>query len=269
MNRFAVTSINASVFAETMKVTRLGLGHLGHDCTDPGELSVPDDRTLIVFGTGFVRRSPPPLGSIIYNMEQMTPARVEEMGGRDLFKRYTIWEYASSNLPVWHGFDVHAIHVPIGHLPEMETISPALEQDVDVLFYGWLSPRRQLVIDRLVSEGLTIKTFGNCFGSERDAWIGRSKVVLSVHFYDDLRILEMTRVAHCLGNGVCVVSEDGVDGEGFEEAVAFSTYDDLVATCIRYVRDDVARLDLAKRGQETMRKMPMTRILERALAVTP
>jgi SAM-dependent methyltransferase len=259
----------ADVFAEVMRSTRLSLEHLGHDCTNWNEVDpTNNDRTRIVFGTGLVQRDPPPVGSIIYNMEQLTPDRVEKCGGRNLFSKYTIWEYSASNIPVWLGLGIHAIHVPIGHLPEMETIAHSRDKDIDVLFYGSLSPRRHVVINRLVDEGLKIKVFENCFGSERDAWIGRSKVVLSIHFYEDLRILETTRIVHCLGNDVCFVSEDGVDSEGFEEAVAFSSYNDIVSTCAKYVHDDAARLDLAKRGQEIMRSMSMIQILEHALVAT-
>ena len=266
MNRFAVVSPNPEVFAETMRITQLGLAALGHDCVEISEeIAAQTVRRIIFFGTGFVRRNAPRAGSIIYNMEQLTEARIAEMGGAALFERYTVWDYAAANLAVWHAAGLRSVHVPIGYMPEMQTIERMSHQEVDVLFYGWQSPRRAKVIEDLRNEGLNVVSFGNVFGAARDAWMARSKIVLSMHFYEDLRIVEAMRVAHCLTNRVPLVSEDGVGDEEYEGGVAFAPYDKLVETCLRYLGDEQLRLELADRGQRLMQSKPATEYFRRAL----
>ncbi len=47
--------------------------------------------------------------------------------------------------------DVH--HVPIGCMPQLTRIAAAPEQDIDVLFYGSVTPRRETVLQALDASG--------------------------------------------------------------------------------------------------------------------
>jgi hypothetical protein len=133
-------------------------------------------------------------------------------------------------------------------------------QDVDVLFYGSIGPRRKRVLDALASRGLQVKTLFGVYGAERDRWIERSKLVLNMHHYDT-GIFEIVRVFYLLTNAVPVVgevNESTVIDPFFRDAVAAVDYAHLVDTCATLARDEDARQALALRGRQRLESRPQS-----------
>jgi hypothetical protein len=64
----------------------------------------------------------------------------------------------------------HVHHVPLGYATELPRISRATEQDIDVLFYGSLNPRRAAVLDQLRQAGLAVEFAFNGFVSMSMPW---------------------------------------------------------------------------------------------------
>jgi len=91
-----------------------------------------------------------------------------------------------------------------GFDPEVFRPIPNAPKDVDVLFIGHLTPRRQAVLDQLYGREVNV-TVVPAFGEEMAQWLNRAKIVLNIHAeeYADTE----TRVYEVLGCGAFLLSE--------------------------------------------------------------
>lgn len=86
-----------------------------------------------------------------------------------------VFEYSEPNLQVYTRGELCPIQLSgLQSAPDLATC------DVDILFYGYLTPRRQQILDALP---VTVVT---AFGGERARWIRRAKIVLCINAYDDV-----------------------------------------------------------------------------------
>jgi hypothetical protein len=211
-----------------------------------------------------------PADAILYNFEQidaasawLTPALM------DLYRRHRLWDYSATNADrlVARGVPRPQV-VPLGYVPALQRLPAAPIEDIDVLFYGSLNPRRQRILDDLRRAGARVEAVFGVYGPARDALIARSKLVINLHYYE-AKVFEVVRVSYLLANRKTVVSERGADQQeeaAFEAAVAFARYDDLVATCLGLLADPQARAARAQAGFACFSAMPEERFLAPALA---
>jgi hypothetical protein len=280
MKRFAVTVVSppgyvhSAAFHEVAESLHYALLELGHDCvlTTQGNL---EGRQHIVLGANLLPSHPMALseGAILYNLEQVDdgsrwfPPRLIAV-----FQRHTVWDYSPRNAAALRARGVNVAHVvPIGYTHELTRIAPAGERDIDVLFYGGLNPRRQLIIDAMRASGLEVVTATGVYGEQRDSLIARAKVVLNVHFYE-AKVLEMVRITYLLANRCTVLSETSADPEedsSLAGSVAFADYGNLVEEAGRLVRDEALRHQLAEQGYRSIVARPMAGYVQQALLSTP
>jgi hypothetical protein len=276
--RFAVAVVappgreHSECFREVAQTLHHGLLALGHDSVETNRFDL-DDRHTIVLQPMLIPwcNLEPPKNPILYNLEivfdgsqWMTPELLE------LFRRYPVWDYSQTNIERLAARHMpRPTHVPIGYVPELTRITPVAE-DIDVLFYGSNNvPRRRVVLDALRARGLQVKELFGVYGASRDAWIARSKVVISIHQFD-AQVFEIVRCSYLLANGRAVVCERGADPEDehdLESGIAFAEYDDLVDRCVELCRDDRARRELGERGYQAFSARSEAAILGRALSV--
>lgn len=80
-------------------------------------------------------------------------------------------------------------------------------KDIDLLFYGSLSPRRIELLTKLQDAGLAPQVHFNVFGSERNALVDRAKVVVDIkQRADDPN--DKTRTFFLDSRGACVLTEN-------------------------------------------------------------
>jgi SAM-dependent methyltransferase len=157
-------------------------------------------------------------------------------------------------------------YVPIGYVPELSRIGPVAE-DIDVLFYGSVSSRRQAILDELKTRGFNVAQLDGTYGEERDRVIARAKIVLTIH-RTEAKAFEIVRAAYLLTNFKAVVAECGPDTvveADIREAFRGVPYAGLVAACAALVPDEAARRTLATRGHEVFSSRPAEEILAAAL----
>jgi hypothetical protein len=213
-------------------------------------------RLPIILGCNLLNRigNPPlPEGSIIYNLEQILPG-VVWLTERyiHLLKNFPVLDFSPLNLSRLQTIGVpHARLLEVGYSPGLTRIPRSVEEDADVFFYGAGNDRRERVLHALVEAGLRVFTTSqNTFGPARDEWIGRSKLVLNLHYYDQ-STFEIVRVSYLLANRVPVVSEGSVeqpDRSWAAGGVEFAPYHELADRCVALVRDPQRRKELAERG---------------------
>ena len=279
--KFAVAVVSppgyphSAAFDEVALTLEQGLINLGHDAVSTRSLAPAAlaDRRAIVLGAHLAPGAQVvlPPDAVIYNLEQvdaasawLTPALM------DLYRRHPVWDYSATNAQRLAARGVpHPQVVPIGYVPALRRIpAPPQGEDIDVLFYGSLNPRRRRVLDGLRQAGARVEAVFGVYGAARDALIARAKIVLNVHYYE-AKVFEVVRVSYLLANHKVVVSERGADRNeeaAFADAVAFADYDQLVATCLSLLAQPEIRQQRAEAGHRCFSAMPEEGFLAPAIA---
>lgn len=265
--------VHSQAFHEVAEGLYHALRSLGHPVTLTDQLHLRDHCHIILGANllpGDAALSP---DSVIYNLEQIfvgSPWLREDL--LTLLRRYPVWDYNRDNVAALRGLGARALHVPLGYVPELTRIPtlPPEDEDIDVLFFGSLNPRRMRVLDALDAAGLRVQALAGVYGPERDAFIARARLCLNVHFYEARRF-EIVRASYLLANRRCVVSETGADPQeeaDLASAVAFAPYEDLVARCRALSAAPAERRAYADAGLAWMRARPQAASLRPALAET-
>jgi hypothetical protein len=170
---------------------------------------------------------------------------------------------------------VDAESMLLGHAPELERIPRAGEQDIDVLFYGKITPLRAEILSALRRTGLRVVALGarlSDYGKDRDALIARSRVVLNLHQYD-IHVFEQVRVNYLLINGKAVVSEVLDDTEipdlyrRLVEPVC--GIDAIIDRCQQLAGNETLRREREDVAREGMRAQPQAALLTGIACLQP
>ncbi|HTE39335.1 MAG TPA: hypothetical protein VK629_00810 [Steroidobacteraceae bacterium] len=176
-----------------------------------------------------------------------------------------VWDYSESNLPFLKQLGCgHVKHIPLGYAASLERIPRLSERDIDILFFGSLSPRRQRVLDNLASKWRVKVLFG-AYGKTRDQEIARAKMVLNLHQFDTPQ-LEQIRLSYLLNNKCFVVSERA-DVDPYDGGVVFCEYDKIIECCETYLAPGMEseRERIAAKGYERLLAVPTADALREAL----
>lgn len=265
MKRFQLVAIRpvgtpfGLAWTEGLESLRYGLLALGFDA--PVEVNrIPPGRTPIIFGAHHLHASQIeqlPADTILYNFEQLLPGyRWFQPPYVALLRRFQVWDYAAPNVRWLHesGVAPNAHHLPPGYVAQWTRIQPARE-DIDVLFYGLVSPRRRRILDGLAGRGMRLKELRGVFGEERDRWIARARIVLNLRLEDDGHF-ESLRVNYLLANRKAVVTEQSADDDwpaSLHAGVRSVAYDALASACEDLLANEAARGALAEAGFQRIR----------------
>ncbi len=284
-NVTACTGMHA--FHECMMFCYYGLKSLGYETT---LLTTLDPEAInILFGaheSDWSTLSAQAPHIIIYNWEQVSP-EVQWFNPSyfRLLLNTQVWDYNTRNIKYLQEAGIQNIeHVPLGYCSEMSEIPlpthlienttqptqsqpEVVEQEIDVLFYGSISPRRKQTLDAIRARGLNVVSTENMqvIGKKRAELIARAKVVLNIHYYETVGIFEIVRVSYLLANHKAVVSELSPQSDiepDIKEAIISGSLDELPELCWQLVHDDVRRTALERKGFEIFSKRNAAAILK-------
>jgi hypothetical protein len=208
---------------------------------------------------------------VVFQMETLDP---RALVGPDfasyleiLARADQVWDYSANNLPVLkaHGCkDVH--YIPLGYSQRLERVPPAASKDIDILFYGFGNERRNFILDKLRQRGAAVESIFRVYGSQRDQFIARSKIVLNLHQFD-VSHLEQVRLSYLLNNRSFVISETS-DDNPYGQGVIYAPYDQIVECCLNYLQPEMAprRTEIAEMGYANLKSLPMIQSVRSALA---
>jgi hypothetical protein len=218
------------------------------------------------------------VNSIVLNFEQLVSgSQAHTESYLALLRAHYVWDYSKTNLARYAEFGIDNGHyVPLGYEEEAanalhpESVLPDVLQDIDVLFFGSLSPRRERVLLAMKKKGLNVvcnegSLWDNAY---RDELIRRSKLVLNMHFFDNSRIVEIPRLSMLFRQRKAVLCELYGDSEIFPElrqVVAGTACDDLADMAVLLTSAPQLRRRLEHQGFETFRRRSQAAILGPAL----
>lgn len=258
---------HVAAFDELAALICLGLRDLGLAADVHANHIDPDARTILLgchlLEEGMMARFRP--DTIVLNTEQVAETA---SGWQDrLFAwvgRFECWDYSAGNIPLLRERTAMPVRLlPIGGHPGLRRIAPAARQDIDVLFYGSPSARRDEVLDAIEAAGARVERMFGVYGAERDAVIARSRIVLNVH-RADVHLFEVVRVFYLLINGCAVVAEVNdttVIEPAYRNAVCAVPFDGIVQACLGLLADEAARAALRVRATAAMEALPQSRLI--------
>jgi hypothetical protein len=266
--------IHAQAFMEMARLLDRSLNSLNHTSRIQFN-TIEFQATNIIFGYHLLdshEQIPSSVRYIHYQLEQLSDREgwYSEHGRHILQAADAVWDYSPDNVTFLQerGFDnVHLL--PIGFHAGLESIVHQPQKDIDVLFYGSINQRRKKILEQ-INRHARLKTLYGVYGQERDDLIGRSRILLNIHFYE-AGIMEQVRLSYLLNNRCFILSEQSEHNpyEGMIDSVA---YDELTQRCLHYLQDQYGakeRERLAAQGYQRFRQRDMCQFLQRVLKSAP
>jgi hypothetical protein len=264
-----------AVFEDVIVGLEAALNDLGVPCSRTENLFVEDAVNIVIGAVIFVSKPiiealrGRPYVYVLYQMEQLAaglghlpnyPDYLELMRNASY-----IWDYSHTNIE--HLAKLHitnVIHVPAGYNKSLEVLQHDQIKDIDVLFFGSMSPRREEIIQALRTQGVKTSAANNAYGEERNSMITRAKIVLNLHS-SEMNTLEEIRISFLLINKCFVISEHS-DHNPYFDGVVFCPYEQIVETCVTYLRSgDETRQVIADKGYLAIQKLDYTSSVKEAL----
>lgn len=171
---------------------------------------------------------------ISYQTEQIGTHWFNQRYFERISKSIAVWEYNPANLPAYEHLNDNISIVTPG-----VKLQPKKHKDIDILFYGDLSPRRHEAIKRIPSMNVVQK----CLGPKMREVLSRTKTVVNIHYYEQSP-LEIFRVNEALSHHCNVVSEHSICGDDkYKGVVEFGTIPELakLAYNIKPLNHDISK----------------------------
>ena len=193
--------------------------------------------------------------------------------------RFEVWDYSQSNvLTLSSEYQIKAKLVPLKH-DKITTMIPSSGGgggDIDVLFYGTVTPYRRGIIDQLRGSGVEVtvvtdSTWGLYFSALDDV-ISRSSIVLVLNAFGDEGEWKITRLSKLLEMGKFVLCEKNEVKEeeaygGEEPGIVFAEKEDMVEVLNEWwERGDHERRKVGEKGRRVYEEQGgMGEVLKAAL----
>ncbi len=133
------------------------------------------------------------------------------------------------------------------------------KKDIDVLFFGSVSPRRQTILQAL-SQRFRVTGLLDAPAAFRNDLIARARVNLNIHNSDQFRHLSLTRTTYLLNNRCILLSETSDTHPELRSLVLEAPYEQLATECEKILsRNDIQHI--VDSSFEQFQTMPMTNCL--------
>ena len=202
-----------------------------------------------------------PSNTIIFNTEQIES--INEIWKRRILllasKGIIFWDYSNHNLDLLlTKLNVKGRLFEIGFQKNLQRIKMNDNKEVDVLFYGSLNNRREKIINSLLKNNVKVKCLFGVYGKDRDDWIGKSKIVLNLHFYES-KIFEIIRIFYLLTNAITIVSEVDENtklNNNYLKGIKGSNYEDVEKNILSLLENEKERELIGLNGFNIIKKYP-------------
>ncbi len=175
---------------------------------------------------------------IYYNTEQLTRKNVLNdiiciSKNNNIIE---IWDYSLENIEILKNNNITNVkHVPLEspqwYIDKLKSFKKNF-YEYDIGFCGWLSERRNKIIQELKKYEIKINIVEK-WGDERDKELSKCKTILNIHYDDDYKIFESARCEPWLQVGVPVISENSLDNDN---RCINCEYGDIVNTVLNVLK---------------------------------
>jgi len=268
MRPFNICTISTKALGDLSGSLRQALQELGYTAHYSPACVAIDATNIFLDSSLIADWSAVPAGSILYNLEQLgSGSHLVTEAYLAALSHHQVWDYSLKNIEFLKSIGVNSVrHVPIGYSSALVREIPQNEQDIDILFYGWINDRRAAVLDKL-KEFSNVAAVTGVYGAELLSLLSRAKLVLNLHFYDT-NIFESVRVSFLLANKKAVVSEVNDDTEfpsHYQGTLCAATYQDIPEACQRLLANVSERETLEQNAFRIFSSQPQSAFLSEAI----
>jgi hypothetical protein len=185
-----------------------------------------------------------------------------------LINAHAIWDYAPYNQSYLAAHGFHNVYItPPAYHSSIETLQLKEQKDIDILFYGSPHDRRKKVIQDLIKRDIKVVYVESLFGEDRNNLIRRAKIVLNIHAWYGLDVLETVRLSFLLANKCFIISENS-DYNPYSDGVIFAPYESLVETCMFYLQASAqTRDEIASKGYLAASQIKAVNVLAKTISL--
>ncbi|MFN4264420.1 MAG: hypothetical protein ACK4F8_01585 [Aquabacterium sp.] len=260
--------INLKAYDDVARSVAFGLQQAGHEAHLTVNSFLRDADRYYLFAAHLMplellQQFPP--GTRVFNLEQyhhlgnITRAGLGP-GMSHIVEHFQAIEYSGYNMPFWEAVQP-TLPVIIQPIPYAACLQiPNAEQavqDIDVLYYGSIGGERKLgfLMAAMGKSRIRPKTvlMQNIYGTERDDYIRRAKIVLSA---TGDRIFPEVRTSYLLSNQKAVISDIGetdLIDPFYRDNLIFADKHTIEDRLFELLTDDGKRLDYAQRCHALMK----------------
>ncbi len=161
-----------------------------------------------------------------------------------------IWDYDLENIQILQSYGLKAKFRPPTYVSCLANIYSQPEPDIDVLFYGTLTPYRYETINNVIGNAEiqenhinTILNFKfvflyNVMDHLLEEMIGRSKIILNINPYEGECRQQQTRIFYPLINNKCVLSQKSSINYYDNLITEYTDWKDLYQKMIHLLEND-------------------------------
>ena len=259
----------AGIYLNIARLLKLALKDLKIEAAIIEAGEIQDARFSIVLGWNLIPDEYiPDQPYVVYQLEPLVlPLWQEKITGKiRLFgKALAIWDYAEANIRYLAELGLKAEIVPLGYHPGLEDVTYNEIPDFDVLFVGFLTERRHKLIEQLQQQCCV--AIQPRWGKDFPDALGRSKILLNIHQYDEQTPLEQPRISYALNNHSFVISEASADNP--YPMLISCNYAEIIAAVLKFLYDPLKRLEMRQFGYDNFKKNEMKNIIQNCLVKLP
>lgn len=272
VNIVLATSLNpkhqfhTQCFVEIAHLLQYGLEDIGHEVLFAKKLR--HDCLNIVLGYHLLKGEKLPSGykCVVYQLEELIEEQDWQLESLETLRSDCIvWDFSEQNIEYLAQKGIHAVYKPLGFHDGMKRIRHKMNKDIDVLFYGSKNERRIKILKDL-NEKVNLKVLFGVYGAERDSWIARSKITLSLYYYE-AKMFDDIRMSYLMNNKVFTIVEDS-PFKKYDDVLVFATYDEIVDACEYFLNNSQLRNMVANKALSVFSQYPETEFLQQALSET-
>jgi hypothetical protein len=178
-----------------------------------------------------------------------------------IIKSCIIWDYSRHNIDLtierFPEADCHLLELGYSKLIDYDTKYEEEEKDIDVLFLGNVSERRNIILTQLEEKGVNVVREYRKYEQDRANLIKRAKICLSIYSETHLHTISSSRFAPILSNNGFIVTEtctDQYQETKWSEYLVSANYENIVDTTIDYLNRPKDRKISADHYYETFKK---------------
>jgi len=210
-----------------------------------------------------------PSNTIFYNFERYSDSNLKGTAAEYVANNFQIWDYSLSNIEVWRSLNprFNPYHAYICHSDNLEKIPNDKLKDIDVLYYGNITPDRTDSLQKIAKlkndlTGLSVVTLCNIWGEQRDEFIARSKIVVN---FSRGNIFEIVRVSYLMANKIAVVSDFNENlhiESDLRECLLFAKSEEIMSVCNYLIEHEDARVSYANKCYELIKRRRVLNMLK-------
>jgi hypothetical protein len=202
-------------------------------------------------------------------MLNFNPAKVDFKGAYLPMIRNGIhaWDVIADNMVEYNRYGIERQFLRWGYHPALRDIRHNDQKDLDFYFFGMVSPRRKMILEKLLSAGFKGLADNSCPYFLRNDRIARSKVQLNLIQDDKYTHVNSFRICYLAHNDCHILSEMENDPVGYLSFTEIVDKNNIVDKLGEAITNNRWR-DFGRNVSSEFKKVTMNSIMESIIDTT-